>query len=331
MTTPTPPGGWHDSGDEKTVHIPPRGAAPGPRPNPWQPPQPPQAHSAPGYPTNWVQPPALPPGGYGPPPGWAPAPAPGGKGRRTLWLSIAAAVVLVTVLVGTFVFANRGGDSQRTSSAADQPTDTTTAPAETATPVAPIPVAALTGLLLSPPEAASVAGSATMVGNGDYGDKIYEAMSDEPIVDEACMSLSPGLEGSYKGSGFTASRQQFLKGESADRKVVQTVVSFSDAASAQRYVTSTTAKWKACANRTINLGAVAADANYWGVGEITESDGLTTATRVEEGGGGWGCRNGLSARNNVVIDFTICGEDVPASVVPAFADKVSAKIAGNHK
>jgi hypothetical protein len=47
---------------------------------------------------------------------------------------------------------------------------------------------------------------------------------------------------------------------------------------------------------------------------------------VQEGGAGWACQVALAARNNVVVDFYICGIDVPDSVVPAFVNQVNRKI-----
>lgn len=47
---------------------------------------------------------------------------------------------------------------------------------------------------------------------------------------------------------------------------------------------------------------------------------------MQEGGAGWACQVALAARNNVVIDFNVCGIDVPESVVPAFVNQVNTKI-----
>ena len=59
---------------------------------------------------------------------------------------------------------------------------------------------------------------------------------------------------------------------------------------------------------------------------VTEADGILRTSRVQEGGAGWACQDALAARNNVVIDFYICGIDVPESVVPAFVNQVNTKI-----
>lgn len=295
------------AGHEKTVRIAPRGAQDaGPAPS-WHPAPPP----------NWPAHPGVPP--WQPPP-----PRPGG--RRTLWVALSASVALGAALIGTVVAVtgDDGGAAPAPTAAADTTPDATTPPE----PVDPVPVSALAGLLPTPSEAAAIAGSATMIGTPGTDGRIYESMADEPLVDAECTSLMSGERLAYRGSGFTASRQQFLLGEGPVRKVVQTVVSFSDAAGAQRHVTDTADTWRACENRTVNLSVVGTDPVYWSVVGVKESDGTLAATKIEEGGGGWVCRNGMAARNNVVIDFAICGVDVPESVVPAFVDKVASKIEG---
>ncbi|OBF21200.1 sensor domain-containing protein [Mycobacterium sp. ACS4331] len=243
-----------------------------------------------------------------------------------------AVVVSIAVLGAVIVLAfsavlliprqNSSGDTAGT------PAPVTTTPA--AMPITPVPLEALSGLLLTPPEAAPVVGAKQMAANPDYGDKVYEAMADKALVDESCMSLSPGLELTYLDSGFTGSRQQFLKGTDPDRKLVQTVVSFPDSSAAEAHVTAATAKWKACADRRINLAPVGGDPNHWNVADVvvrgTGDDAILTASRTEEGGAGWGCRDGMAARNNIVIDFAVCGEDVPESVLPAFVEAVTGKI-----
>ncbi|CAJ1506909.1 sensor domain-containing protein [[Mycobacterium] burgundiense] len=304
MSTP-----GYDTSNDQTVHIPPRGAnLPGPQPS-WPAP-------------NWPPHPGVPP--------WQPPPRP--RAQRLRWVAVSAAVVIGAATLGSVLVANRdepapnppaAGAVEDPSPQAD-PSDGT----ETPDAVRPVPVAALSGLLLNLPEAAAVVGSATMAGSVDSGERIYEAMADEPLVDNDCIALYSGKLLAYRGSGFTASRQQFLTGDAPRRKLVQTVVSFADPAAAQRHVSATRAKWDGCANRTVNLAVVGATAGeYWAVQNVTEDAGILSTTTIEEAGDGWLCRNALAARNNIVLDFAICGTDVPESAVPAFVDKVAGKIA----
>ncbi len=247
--------------------------------------------------------------------------------RRSRAVVVSVAVLSAVIVLAVSAVLLIPQEDSSGSAAATQTPPTTT---PTDMPSTPVPLEALTGLLLSPAEAGAVVGTKDMTGNPDYGDKVYEAMADKALVDESCMSLSPGLEIPYRASGFTGSRQQFLKGTDPDRKLVQTVVSFPDARSATAHFTVITNRWKACANRSINLAPVGGDPNRWNVADVVVlgagDEAILTASRTEEGGAGWGCRDGLAARNNIIIDFAVCGEDVPESVLPAFVEAVTGKI-----
>lgn len=320
MNLPTATDPRRHSGDERTVHIPPRGA--------FGPPFPSAPEHQPGG--QW---PAAPVAGPGYAPGWpaAPAPppwpAPAGR-RRTLWIVAVAVLALVAVVIGAVVYATRGGSGPAPGTRAAQSVESDSpAPTSGAPAVPPVPVSALSGLLLSPPEAATVAGG-DLAGDPVDGDRIFEAMADDPVGDQDCITLAPGKLLAYQGSGYTASRQQFLTGD-PNRKIIQTVVSFATADAAGKYVADAKPQWDKCANRTVNLAAVGADntrTSFWIIGNINDADGILSTTRVQEGGDGWVCQSGLAARNNIVIDFTVCGNDLAASVVPAFVTQVNTKI-----
>lgn len=169
-------------------------------------------------------------------------------------------------------------------------------------------------------------GSAHAAGHAEMGDKIYTSMSDQVAAELPCTSLSPGIEHVYQGSGFTASRQQFLTGESAERKLIQTVVSFANPEMAARHVANVRTSWQECAEHTVNLGVAGGAADPWQVGSLRESRGIVMTSRVQEHGDGWLCQDGIAARNNVVIDVAVCGENVPDTVVPNYVTAVTAKV-----
>lgn len=316
MNAPITTDPWRGRGEERTVAIPPRGAfGPPPGAQPWAAPRF-DGPSAPGWPP-----------GQAPAPWPAPVPAPK-QGRRTVWVLIAAGLALLAVVAAVVVVTVRRGDPAPAGRASSPPAESTSTAAET--PAAPpVPVPALSGLLLTLPELATVSGSATVTGGKGDGETIYEALSTDVIVDQDCVSLMPAEQSAYQGSGYISARQQFLAGTSPDRKIAQTLVSFADADTAARYVSSARTAWEKCANRNINLRSADADTtrnNFWSVGPVTEADGILRTSRVQEGGAGWACQDALAARNNVVIDIYICGIDVPESVVPAFVNQVNTKI-----
>lgn len=302
-------------GEERTVAIPPRGSyGPPPGAQPW---------AAPRF--DGPTPPGWPPGQVPAP--WPAVPAPK-QGRRALWFLLAAGVALIAVVAAVVAVTVRHVDAAPDGRASSPPNESTSAPAPS--PAArPVPVSALSGLLLTLPELATVSGSATVTGGKGDGETIYEALSTDVIVDQDCVSLMPAEQAAYQGSGYISARQQFLAGTSPDRKIAQTLVSFPDADSAARYVSSAGTTWEKCANRNINLRSADADTarnSFWAVGTVTEADGILRTSRVQEGGAGWACQVALAARNNVVVDFYICGIDVPESVVPAFVNQFNTKI-----
>jgi hypothetical protein len=313
MNTSTTTDPWR--GEERTVAIPPRGA--------YGPPPGAQAWAAPRF--DGPTPPGWPPGQLPAP--WPAVPA-AKQGRRTVWFLVAAAVALVAVVAAAVVVTVRRVDPAPAGHASSPPTESTSAAAQSPA-VPPVPVSALPGLLLTLPELATVSGSATVTGGKGDGETIYEALSTDVIVDQDCVSLMPAEQSAYQGSGYISARQQFLAGTSPERKIAQTLVSFPDADTAARYVSSARTTWKKCANRNINLRSADADTarnSFWAVGPVTDADGILRTSRVQEGGAGWACQVALAARNNVVVDFYICGTDVPDSVVPAFVNQVNSKI-----
>lgn len=309
--------------DERTVNIPPRGAY-RPAPRRWS------HDDQPGR--YW---PAAPSAGTGRLPGWPvtptppPWPARRRRGHRAPWIA-AAGLILTIVIAVVVVFATRGDQVPPPPAPPAVPSEINSAAAtSTESSMPPVPVAALSGLLLSIPDIAAIAGSATVTGNADNGDRVYEQMADGDIVEQGCVALLPAKRRAFEGSGYTASRQQFLTGQSPERQINQSVVPFQDATAAEHYVAAAKARWDTCANRSVNLRP-SADADgatsFWTVGPVIDADGIISTTRTQDGGAGWLCHTGLAARNNVVINVHFCGRDLPESVVGTYVTQVAAKI-----
>ncbi len=73
-----------------------------------------------------------------------------------------------------------------------------------------------------------------------------------------------------------------------------------------------------CANRTLNVREVNvpnSGAAFEMVGQVSEKDGIISTSLLWEGGDGRNCQRGVSVRNNVVIDVSDCGYNVPDSVI----------------
>ncbi|WP_454232236.1 sensor domain-containing protein [Mycolicibacterium fortuitum] len=319
-------------GEEATVQVQqmprPQAAQPGysayPPPTASALPQPALAHAS--YPGTapWQQPAAA---------GWnAPAPSgypqgpgqrPGGRGSAKWWgVAIGILVLIVAVVVGWMAIPfNKDAEPG--------PADQTPAQAADGAAAEPVKVTALTGLLLSPTEAASAIGVPTMGPSKDTGLRVLERMGGGSAVDQECMIMWPGSLAGYEGSGYTAVRRQYLTSPENGTKLGQSVVSFNDAAAAENYVAAAKPKLNKCANRNVNYRPIDepnAPNRYWSVGAVDESNGVLSVPQVQEGADGWVCQRALAARNNVVIDFFVCGDNLTPSVVTPVVDKIGEKV-----
>lgn len=227
-------------------------------------------------------------------------------------------VALVVVVTG-----GGGSDDHSTS---HSPRAAAPPPPKTA---APIPVAALAGLLPDRAEFAAAAGTGPRA-------ELHreEVLYPDHIVDETCLgAVGVASDKFFEGSGWTATRTEPLipAGDNADRESAAwlAVVSDSDAAAATAMYAKTVATAKQCAGRSINLRDRSDPSDYdrfSRVGQPTETDDIVTVSRTQEGGEGWGCQLGLMARTNVVITASVCGDNIPPEAVSALIQSVAAKV-----
>lgn len=101
------------------------------------------------------------------------------------------------------------------------------------------------------------------------------------VVDEQCRPGTPALTKAHDASGWLGIRAQFLATQAgtakSTRSLIQAVVNFPDAATATRFVETSTTTWQHCANRSVNLKMVqdssSAPNEYWTTGAVPEADG----------------------------------------------------------
>lgn len=266
---------------------------------------PPSPPASPGY---------APPFGYQSAPGHLPRPGPGSwpnqaatPGRlgesiaKWWWLTSAAAALTVGLLVAVIVYrpAHSGGG--------------------------PLAASALPDVLLTAEEAAHAMGAESM-----SGESVQDKMADTPIVDEDCVGVLKAAEQkAYGQTGWTAVRTQELGDAPAKGwRVIQAVVSFPDAPSANNFVGNAATDWQRCADRELNTRNVNMDDPrnvFWKTGSVSRTGGILAMDLVQEAQG-WNCQRALSARNNVVMDLDLCGRNVSGSAVPQFVNAVDKKI-----
>ncbi|WP_082963144.1 sensor domain-containing protein [Mycobacterium sp. E342] len=268
-------------------------------PPPWPP-------ASPGY---------APPFGYQSAPGHLPPPGPGafwpsqaanprrfgGSLARWWWLTSVAAMLTVGLLVAVIVYqpAHPGGGT--------------------------VAASALPDVLLSAEEAAHAVGAESL-----SGEPVQDKLADTPIVDEDCVGVLKAAEQkAYGKAGWTAVRTQELGDAPAKGwRLIQAVVSFPDAESANNFVGNAATDWQRCANRELNTRNVNKDDPrnvFWSTGSASRAGGVLAMDMIQEAQG-WNCQRALSTRNNVVIDLDLCGRSVAGSAVPQFVNAVDKKI-----
>ncbi|ORA31982.1 sensor domain-containing protein [Mycobacterium aquaticum] len=264
---------------------------------------------------NWGSPqpvpgqPWAPGGGYAAPP---PPPAPPRRSRSRLIIIVLGVVFVVVMLIVALVLWLLGGsDEERI-----------------------VKESALAGVLLTKPEAGTILGTAPLVADTDYGGEV-ESSWDTSEPDPCNFVL--GAEREHAGSGSTAVRRQNLKSTDSDAdkgkdfSLTQAVVAFPDADSAQKFVSTTKDKWQQCVGKTFQVtmtGDTPPTVDSWRNGDVSDSDGvvLWSITKLGSDAGGWTCHDGLSARDNVVVEVGLCDDKSDPQFVGELAAKIGDKI-----
>jgi serine/threonine kinase PknH len=252
------------------------------------------------------------------PPPQIDTPSPPTWDRKPLAIAAGAViVVIVTAIVGYAFTAPKTVPHtlSQPSTSISQPRSTT---------VAPVADAALDGLLLSPAEINTTMGATEMTVYRPWN-TLNDVGFDNPSSPPECIPLGGAAEAAaYAGSGWTAVRGQTLQEpQGFAHSVDQGVVSFPSAQAAAAFVSASTQRWPACANRSYadNVGNV-----QWSVGPVSTTNGTVSATTTEQGGqNGWACQRALTARNNVVIDVAGCSHNTTEQGV-SLASRIAAKV-----
>lgn len=264
---------------------------------------------------NWGSPqpmpgqPWAPSGGYGAPP---PPPAPPRSSRSRLIITVLGVVFVVVMLIVALVLWLLGGsDEERI-----------------------VKESALAGVLLTKAEAGTVLGTAPLVADTDYGGDV-ESSWDTSEPDPCNFVL--GAEREHAGSGSTAVRRQNLKSTDSDAdqgkdfSLTQAVVAFPDADTAQKFVSSTKDKWQQCVGKTFQVtmtGDTPPTVDSWRNGDVADTDGvvLWSIAKLGSDAGGWTCHDGLTARDNVVVEVGLCDDKSDPQFVGQLTSKIGDKI-----
>jgi len=120
----------------------------------------------------------------------------------------------------------------------------------------------------------------------------------------------------YKGSGYTASRNQPLKVGVPQTVLVvyQSAIRFSSHEQAKDFVRSSADNWKACANQPVQMTEISQPSgeqvlSTWKFAPLHDN-GLQIVQTVDLEGGDAACQHVLRAEANVIIEVNACGGKV---------------------
>ena len=189
-------------------------------------------------------------------------------------------------------------------------------------PPPPVPTDVLDRLLLSPAEINTAIGTTGILVNGTGA-----VMSDDSanIPDKDCRFNLSAQASVYDGSGWIATRNQYLSDSSYSHEVWQAVVSFPSANDAARFFTASAQRWQACRQfHYINPGQ---PDKVWTVGPIAITNGTLSTTDIQVGGGGFTDQRALAVSNNVAIDVAMYAVNPAHDSVFNIVDQIAAKVA----
>ncbi len=157
--------------------------------------------------------------------------------------------------------------------------------------------------------------------------------SEGQVSDRNCLdAYSPVEAAVYQDGSWVALEGQFLdnaRARAAQRKhaLLQAVVRFRDADSAQRFFTQAKPRWSACANRPLTFSQPGDPPVKWTFGGLGATDATLSLVQTLDGGHGFACQRAVGVRNNIIIDTLWCGFDTTnqaGDVVSKIASAVEA-------
>ncbi|EFG79730.1 hypothetical protein HMPREF0591_0351 [Mycobacterium parascrofulaceum ATCC BAA-614] len=153
---------------------------------------------------------------------------------------------------------------------------------------------------------------------------------DEDVVSNPdCLdSYSPAEATVYQGSNWNAAQGQILDDAAPVRPehaLVQVLVGFRDADSAQQFFSQAKTRWSGCANRSLTVTSPGHAPVTWNFGTAQATDTTLATTQTQPDGRGLTCQRAMGLANNVIVDTLWCGFDT-SSQASDIVSKISASI-----
>lgn len=184
----------------------------------------------------------------------------------------------------------------------------------------------LKDLLVSASEANSLLGTSDLAVTSSRSGLTDE--DNDLDVDECVPAVMAGNTAAYAGTGYVAAQREIVR-ENVDtwkHQLIEAVVGYQTAEEAEKFLTDSQAKWSDCEERVMSFSKDGKVTSTWTTEKVQNADGVMSLYRVQEGAGGWGCEQALTAKGNVVIEARLCGRGITGrgiDVVKKSAEKVA--------
>ena len=191
--------------------------------------------------------------------------------------------------------------------------------------LSPFVIVALPAMLLDPVAVNEVMRATAMAVNPALtSTALYEDTTDKPECGGVSANANLGV---YSGSGWSSAQTRYLREptEPTEHEVFESVIGFSSADAAAKFVAAQSNKWPVCNGRYVTTTSPRGVPRTRWVSTVSQENGMLTASSVEEGGRAWVCQHALTARNNVVVDVQACGSNVMqqgAAIAKMLADRI---------
>ncbi len=205
-------------------------------------------------------------------------------------------------------------------------------PADTSGPAqhAPVPVAALDGLLLDTSQINDLIRAGMRLRSSTQ--TMWDASA--TFSDPKCLAVDgPAQAAVYADTGWTAIRGQRLDDNFDDPTVrndstIQAVIAYPSARQANTFYTAAARRWSACADRRFSDHPVGQPEIGWKAGDARNLGGTLSTSKAQDDDSGWNCQRALTVRNNIVIDIETCGSFLPGGSAVDVAQQIAAKVVG---
>lgn len=253
--------------------------------------------------------------------------------RTRVILACGVAAVIVVPSAGC-----QSGDSGSpapagsSSSSTAAPTTTATPPPTSSAPPPPagplVQMEQLTGLLPS----AAEAGAAVNIPNlsATESHDTLSLLPDDYVSDMSCVgAIADAAIQPYSDSPVVRVRtQNYAPGDGSNSAtVITSAILYETVQDARDMVAATVAGWQACAGKSVQVKTMPAPSTF-AIGTAAATGDLHTLIDTRTAPPDFSCGRGITSRNNVVIDLTVCGKD-PAAVgagTQAALGQIAAKV-----